>query len=110
MAKNKMKFDNEALDAYSFVTYTKKCEMWTAYVALRVWISPSGVPEVQDIEVDFFVEDKRLSYTGFKELYENLFGKDTYQKYTDELAKEAEVLYKERAATYEFKTVKKIQN
>ena len=46
--------------------------------------------EVNDIELEFFLLDKMVKRNAFKELYENLFGKDSYEIYCNKLYEFAE--------------------
>lgn len=41
--------------------------------------------EVQDIDFNFYIAGKRVSNTGFVEIYEKLYGKRSYSKMTSEL-------------------------
>ena len=46
--------------------------------------------DISEIDLIFFINSKRVNYTGFKTLYNQLFGKDTfgnfYSKKCDEFA------------------------
>jgi hypothetical protein len=46
--------------------------------------------EVQDIETNFIVDGKNVQYGGFKELYEKLFGKETYATFLSNICDEVE--------------------
>jgi len=46
--------------------------------------------ECNDIELDFYLLDKIVNRKAFKELYENLFGKDSYEIYCNKLYEFAE--------------------
>ena len=44
--------------------------------------------DVDDIDVDFYIDSKRCQFQGFKELYEKLFGENTYTQMVDNLGKD----------------------
>jgi len=46
--------------------------------------------EVNDIELEFFLLDKMVKRKAFKELYEKLFGTDSYEIYSNKLYELAE--------------------
>jgi len=41
--------------------------------------------DIQDIDLEFSIDGKRCNYNGFKELYEKLYGKGSYQDFSKEL-------------------------
>ena len=41
--------------------------------------------DIQDIDLEFSIDGKRCNYDGFKELYEKLYGKGSYQDFSKEL-------------------------
>ena len=51
--------------------------------------------EVRDIDTNFFIDGKRVQYTGFKELYEKLFGKDKFSTMLSEICSDIENYYKD---------------
>ena len=59
--------------------------------------------EINDIELEYEINGKYCRYVGFKELYEKLYGNDTFKKFESDIAKEFEEAYYE-FATYKFKT------
>jgi len=40
--------------------------------------------DISEVELFFFINNKKVKYTGFKMLYEQLYGKDTFGKYWSE--------------------------
>ena len=40
--------------------------------------------DISEVELFFFINNKKVKYTGFKMLYEQLYGKDTFSKYWSE--------------------------
>ena len=110
MAKSKMKFEKELVDAWSNVYFKKKETLWTAEVNLRVYINGKGEPSIEDADVEFEIDNKALVYGGFKEFYDKLFGKGEYCEYTSKLIDEAEVLYKAQSPEYQLAAIKKTQS
>ena len=49
--------------------------------------------DVTGVELGFLINDKKVQYTGFKTLYEQLYGKDTFGDFYYEKAKEFEAAY-----------------
>ena len=49
--------------------------------------------DISEVELGFFINGKRVNYTGFKTLYNQLFGKDTFGNFYYEKAKEFEAAY-----------------
>ena len=47
--------------------------------------------EIQDVVLDFSINGKRCKHEGFKELYEKLYGEDSYLDFTKELTSDIEV-------------------
>jgi len=47
----------------------------------------------KDIELEFSMNNKTCKYLGFKELYEKLYGINTFNKFRDDLTEEFEVAY-----------------
>lgn len=41
--------------------------------------------DVNDVDLEFFINSKRCAYDGFKDMYEKLFGKDSYASYSNML-------------------------
>jgi hypothetical protein len=49
--------------------------------------------DVTGVELGFLINNKKVNYTGFKTLYDQLFGKDTFGNFYYEKAKEFEAAY-----------------
>ena len=49
--------------------------------------------DVTEVELRFLINDKKVDYTGFKTLYNQLFGKDTFGNFYYEKCKEFEAAY-----------------
>ena len=57
--------------------------------------------DIQDIEIEFLINNKKVKHNGFKTLYNQLYGENTFMKYYDEKNKEFE---KEYFKTTSYKT------
>ena len=40
--------------------------------------------DISEVELFFFINNKKVKYTGFKTLYEQLYGENTFSKYWSE--------------------------
>ena len=49
--------------------------------------------DISEIELKFLVNGKKVNYSGFKTLYDQLFGKDTFGNFYSEKCAEFEVAY-----------------
>ena len=49
--------------------------------------------DISEIELGFFINGKRVNYTGFKTLYNQLYGKDTFGNFYSEKCDEFEAAY-----------------
>jgi hypothetical protein len=49
--------------------------------------------DVTGVELGFLINNKKVDYTGFRTLYDQLFGKDTFGNFYYEKAKEFEAAY-----------------
>ncbi len=49
--------------------------------------------DISELELSFFVAGKKVKYSGFRTLYEQLFGKDTFNSYWSEKCEEFEEAY-----------------
>jgi len=49
--------------------------------------------DIQDIEIEFLINNKKVKHNGFKTLYNQLYGENTFMKYYDEKNKEFEEEY-----------------
>ena len=95
---SKIKKYDQHLSHFAYVTYFKNEGMYKVKASVHVNIEDSRtlnryVHEVTDIDLEFFVNDKKCKYVGFKELYEKLFGEDTFDTYYRKLQDEFEAHY-----------------
>jgi hypothetical protein len=93
---NTMIFKKEYTSVMASIKYEKKESMWTASVTLRVLVENGGAPTVDDWEVDFLMDDKRMRHQGFEEVYDKLFGEGSYGEYVEELGLEAICMFNAR--------------
>jgi len=99
----KIKKYNEHVSHLAYVTYFKDEGMYKVQGSVYVNIEEASKPskergygnwhEVTDVELEFFVNDKKCNYVGFKDLYEKLFNKSNWQEYEGSLWKEFEAHY-----------------
>ena len=41
--------------------------------------------DISDVDIEYFIDGKRCTYSGFKELYNKLFGDNAYEKFNSDL-------------------------
>lgn len=51
--------------------------------------------EINDTELSYEINGKYCRYVGFKELYEKLYGNDSFKKFEEDIVKEFEAAYYE---------------
>ena len=94
MSKKIIKVD-ENVDFSVFTKFTKDLGLFQ--VTARVWSMVSQdctcSHDISEIELNFSVNNKPCNYNGFKELYEKLYGADTFNEFRDDLSKEFEEAY-----------------
>ena len=96
---SKIKKVDEITDLSVFTKFTKDEGMFQ--IEANVYSMVSEVPgatkkwghDVTEVELRFLINDKKVQYTGFKTLYEQLYGKDTFGDFYYEKAKEFEAAY-----------------
>ena len=96
---SKIKKVDEVTDLSVFTKFTKDEGMFQ--IEARVYSMVSEVPgigkkyghDISEIELGFFINDKKVQYTGFKTLYEQLFGKDTFGDFYYKKSQEFEAAY-----------------
>ena len=100
---SKIKKYHEHVSHYAYVTYFKNEGMYKVKGSVHVNIeeaTPGSIKrgydhwhEVTDVELDFFINDKKCTYSGFKEMYEKLFSKGMFITYEENLYEEFEEHY-----------------
>jgi hypothetical protein len=96
---SKIKKVDEITDLSVFTKFTKDEGMFQ--IEANVYSMVSEVPgatkkwghDVTEVELRFLINDKKVDYTGFKTLYNQLFGKDTFGNFYYEKCKEFEAAY-----------------
>ena len=96
---SKIKKVDEITDLSVFTKFTKDEGMFK--IEANVYSMVSEVPgatkkwghDVTEVELGFLINDKKVNYTGFKTLYNQLFGKDTFGDFYYEKCKEFEAAY-----------------
>ena len=96
---SKIKKVDEITDLSVFTRFTKDEGMFQ--IEASVYSMVSEVPgvankyghDVTGVELGFLINNKKVQYTGFKTLYEQLYGKDTFGDFYYEKAKEFEAAY-----------------
>ena len=95
---------NENVDFSVYTKFTKDLGLFQ--VDANVWSMVSqnctNNHDIQDINLDFLVNNKTCTYLGFKELYEKLYGINTFNKFRDDLTLEFEEEYFKQT-TYKIK-------
>ena len=96
---SKIKKVDEVADLSVYTKFTKDEGMFQ--IEANVYSMVSEVPgatkkwghDVTEVELRFLINDKKVDYTGFKTLYNQLFGKDTFGNFYYEKCKEFEAAY-----------------
>ena len=96
---SKIKKVDEITDLSVFTRFTKDEGMFQ--IEASVYSMVSEVPgatkkwghDVTEVELKFLINDKKVNYTGFKTLYDQLFGKDTFGDFYYKKAQEFEAEY-----------------
>ena len=92
---SKIKKYHEHVSHYAYVTYFKNEGMYKVKGSVHVNIeeaTPGSIKrgydhwhEVIDVELEFFINDKKCTYVGFKNMYGELFGENKFKNYEREL-------------------------
>lgn len=100
---SKIKKHDEHVSHYAYVTYFKNEGMYKVKASVHVNIqeaSPRSIErgyehwhEVTDVDLEFFINDKKCTYLGFKEMYEKLFTTNSWKEYEESLYEEFEAHY-----------------
>ncbi len=100
---SKIKKHSEHVNHFAYVTYFKDEGMYKVKASVHVNIeepTPRSMErgydqwhEVTDVELEFFINDKKCTYVGFKEMYEKLFTTNSWKAYEEGLYEEFEAHY-----------------
>mgnify|MGYP003639665206 FL=1 len=96
---SKIKKVDEITDLSVFTKFTKDEGMFQ--IEANVYSMVSEVPgvgnkyghDVTEVELYFFINGKKVQYTGFKTLYEQLYGENTFGDFYYKKSQEFEVAY-----------------
>jgi len=96
---SKIKKVDEITDLSVYTKFTKDEGMFQ--IEASVYSMVSEVPgvgnkyghDISEIELGFLINGKKVQYTGFKTLYEQLYGKDTFSAFYLKKSEEFEVAY-----------------
>ena len=96
---SKIKKVDEVTDLSVYTRFTKDEGMFQ--IEASVYSMVTAVPfvgnkynhDVTEIELMFLINGKKVTYTGFKTLYNQLFGDNTFGKFWSEKCAEFEVAY-----------------
>ena len=96
------KYD-EHVSHYAYVTYFKDEGMYKVKASVHVNIEEASkfskergyesFHEVTDVDLEFFINDKKCTYSGFKEMYGKLFTTNSWKVYEEGLYEEFEAHY-----------------
>ena len=96
---SKIKKVQEITDLSVYTSFTKDEGMFK--IEAGVYSMVTAIPgatnkwghDVTEVELKFLINDKKVNYTGFKTLYDQLYGKDTFGNFYSEKCDEFEVAY-----------------
>ena len=96
---SKIKKVDEVTDLSVFTKFTKDEGLFQ--IEASVYSMVSEVPgvgnkyghDISEIELYFFINGKKVQYTGFKTLYEQLYGENTFGDFYYKKSQEFEVAY-----------------
>ena len=93
---SKIKKVNEITDLSVFTKFTKDEGMFQIEASVYSMVEQKNQfygHDISEIELKFLVNGKKVNYSGFKTLYDQLFGKDTFGNFYSEKCAEFEVAY-----------------
>ena len=95
---SKIKKVDEVTDLSVFTKFTKDEGMFQIEASVYSMVSMAPSPDkynhdISEVELKFIINNKYVKYTGFKTLYNQLFGKDTFGNFYYEKCKEFEAAY-----------------
>ena len=95
---SKIKKVDEITDLSVFTKFTKDEGMFQIEASVYSMVSMAPSPDkynhdISEVELKFIINNKYVKYTGFKTLYNQLFGKDTFGNFYYEKCKEFEEEY-----------------
>lgn len=92
----KIKKVDEVTDLSVYTRFTKDEGMFQIEASVYSMVEQKNQfygHDISEIELKFLVNGKKVNYSGFKTLYDQLFGKDTFGNFYSEKCAEFEVAY-----------------
>ncbi len=92
---------NEQTDYSVFTTMTKDLGLFQAKGEIWSIVTPNNgdfYHEITEISFVYAVDNKPCKYVGFKELYEKLYGDNSFRKFEAELEYEFEEAYRKQTS------------
>ena len=96
---SKIKKVQEITDLSVYTSFTKDEGMFQIEASVYSMVSTIPIApdkyghDISEIELKFLINNKKVTYTGFKALYEQLYGKDTFGDFYSEKCEEFEAAY-----------------
>ena len=95
---SKIKKVDEVTDLSVYTKFTKDEGMFQIEASVYSMVSMAPSPDkydhdISEVELKFIINGKYVKYTGFKTLYDQLFGKDTFGNFYSEKCAEFEAAY-----------------
>ena len=93
---SKIKKVDEVTDLSVFTRFTKDEGMFQIEASVYSMVEEKEQfygHDISEIELKFLVNGKKVAYTGFKTLYNQLFGQDTFGNFYSEKCAEFEAAY-----------------
>ena len=92
---SKIKKVDEVVDFSVFTKFTKDLGLFQVNASVWSMVSQdcTNSHDISDIELDFLIDNKRCKYNGFKEIYEKLYGENTFNQFIADLTTEFEEEY-----------------
>ena len=86
---------NEVVDFSVFTKFTKDLGLFQVNASIWSMVSQdcTNSHDISDIELYFSIDNKKCKYDGFREIYEKLYGINTFNQFTAELMEEFEKAY-----------------
>jgi hypothetical protein len=92
---SKIKKVDEVVDFSVFTKFTKDLGLFQVNASVWSMISQdcTNSHDISEIELYFSIDNKKCKYNGFREIYEKLYGINTFNQFTAELMEEFEKAY-----------------
>ena len=89
---------DEITDLSVYTKFTKNEGIFQIEASVYSMVSMAPSPDkydhdISEVELKFIINGKYVKYTGFKTLYDQLFGKDTFGNFYSEKCAEFEAAY-----------------